>query len=95
MPTTKPTSAAEALGRQKRLLVFGGIILAAQLVNTVVLWRLEGRLPLWSLLAFLGVGIFYAVLLRQYLRLRSLPPAPPEPPGKRRKRLRDPHRKGK
>lgn len=84
----------EALRRQKRLLVFGGVILAAQLVNTAVLWVSTGRFPVWSALAFLGVWVFYAMLLRQYRRVKALAPTPAEKPARKRKRLRDPHRKG-
>ena len=83
----------EALRRQKRLLTLGGVILAAQVIQTGVLWAYRGRFPVWAGVAVLGVWIFYVLLLRQYRRVRALPPTPVETPGKKRKRLRDPHRK--
>lgn len=83
----------EALRRQKRLLTFGAVILAAQVINTAFLWVYYGRFPIWAALAVLGVWIFHAMLLRQYRRVRALPATPAETQGKRkRKRLRDPHR---
>jgi|GEM_PF-2301477 len=93
MFSRKPVTVEEALRRQKRMLTFGGVILAAQFVNTVVLWMSTGRFPTWSGMAFLGLWIFYAMLLRQHRRLKALPPVPSAKPGKKRRRLRDPHRK--
>jgi hypothetical protein len=83
----------EALRRQKRLLRFGGVILAAQVINTAFLWVYHDRFPIWAAVAALGVWIFYVMLLRQYRRVQALPPTPAATPGRRkRKRLRDPHR---
>jgi hypothetical protein len=92
--TTRPViTREEALRRQKRLLRFGGVILAAQVINTAFLWVYYGRFPVWAAVATLGVWIFYVMLHRQYRRVLALPPTPVETPGKKRKRLRDPHRK--
>jgi len=83
----------EALRRQKRLLTFGGVILAAQVINTAMLWTYRGRFPVLAGVAAAGVWIFWVLLLRQYRRVRALPPTPVEKPGRRRKKLRDPHRR--
>ncbi|HEV2734383.1 MAG TPA: hypothetical protein VGV85_06060 [Longimicrobiaceae bacterium] len=92
--STRPViTREEALRRQKRLLTWGGVILAAQVINTAVLWVYYDSFPVWSAVAALGVWIFYVMLHRQYRRVRALPPTPSESPGKKRKRLRDPHRK--
>lgn len=91
--TRRPITREEALRRQKRLLTFGGVILAAQVVNTAFLWVYYGRFPVWAAVAAVGVWIFWVMLLRQYRRVQALPPAPAATPGRRkRKRLRDPHR---
>lgn len=91
--TRRVITREEALRRQKRLLRFGGVILAAQVINTAVLWVYHDRFPIWSAVAVVGVWIFYVMLLRQYRRVQALPPTPVETPGRKRKRLRDPHRK--
>lgn len=93
VPGRRVVTREEALRRQKRLLTFGGVILAAQVIQTAVLWVYHDRFPVWAALAAVGVWIFYVMLLRQYRRVRALPATPAEAPGKRkRKRLRDPHR---
>src|SRR5215211_2022781 len=92
-PTRRTFSREEALRRQKRLLTFGGVILAAQVINTAVLWVYYGRFPIWSAVAVAGVWIFWVMLHRQYRRVQALPPTPVERTGKKRKKLRDPHRK--
>ena len=91
--TRRVITREEALRRQKRLLTFGAVVLAAQVINTAVVWVYTDRFPVWSALAALGVWIFYAMLHRQYRRVQALPPTPAEAPGRKRKRLRDPHRK--
>jgi hypothetical protein len=83
----------EALRRQKRLLTFGGVILAAQVINTAMLWTYRGRFPILAGVAAVGVWIFWVLLLRQHRRVRALPPTPVEKPGRKRKKLRDPHRR--
>lgn len=89
-----PLTIEEALRRQKRLLVYGGVILAVQVIYTAVLWVYTGRFPVWGALATVGIWIFYAMLLRQHRRLRAMPQAPSAGrPAKKRKRLRDPHRR--
>jgi uncharacterized membrane protein len=93
VPGRRALTREEALRRQKRLLTFGAVILAAQVINTAFLWVYYGRFPIWAALAVLGVWIFYAMLLRQYRRVQALPATLPERPGRKRKRLRDPHRK--
>jgi hypothetical protein len=92
-PTRRILTREDALRRQKRLLTFGGVILAAQVIQTAVFWVYNGRFPVWSAVAALGVWVFYVMLLRQYRRVQALPPTPVQSPGKKRKRLRDPHRK--
>lgn len=89
----RPLTIEEALRRQKRLLVYGGVILGVQVIYTAVLWVSTGRFPVWAALAVLGVYIFHSMLLRQHRRLRAMAQRTPEPPKKKRKRLRDPHRK--
>ncbi|HEX2189539.1 MAG TPA: hypothetical protein VHG51_11605 [Longimicrobiaceae bacterium] len=90
----QPLTIEEALRRQKRLLVYGGVILGVQVVYTAVLWVSTGRFPIWAALAVLGVYIFHAMLLRQHRRLRAMAQQQsPDPPKKKRRRLRDPHRK--
>lgn len=92
-PTRPVITREEALRRQKRLLNFGGVILAAQVINTAVLWVYYDRFPIWSAVAVAGVWIFWVMLHRQYRRVQALPPTPGEKPGRGRKKLRDPHRK--
>jgi O-antigen/teichoic acid export membrane protein len=92
MPNQAPLTVEQALRRQRRLLVFGGVILVAQLLNTAVLWVSLGRFPVWAGVALVGVWIFYVMLLRQHRRLRALTPPEAAKPRKKRKRLRDPHR---
>ena len=92
-PGRRVLTREEALRRQKRLLVFGAVILAAQFINTLYLWFHYGRFPIAAGVAFVGVWVFYVMLLRQYRRVRALPPTPAERPGRKRKRLRDPHRR--
>lgn len=89
----KPVTIEEALRRQKRMLAFGGVILAAQLINTIFLWVSTDQFPVWSGMAFVGLWIFTVMLLRQHRRLKALSPTPAAKPGKKRRRLRDPHRK--
>lgn len=80
--------------RQRRLLFWLGALLLLQVLNTVFLWRAYGRFPVWAGIALLGMILFTGVALRQYRRAQSLPPAaPPGEPRKKKRRLRDPHRK--
>ncbi len=93
IPTRRTRTREEALRRQKRLLAFGGVILAAQVINTAMLWVYNGRFPILAGVAAVGVWIFWVMLLRQYRRVRALPATPVEKPGRKRKKLRDPHRR--
>ncbi|HEX8274180.1 MAG TPA: hypothetical protein VF615_16190 [Longimicrobiaceae bacterium] len=93
VPGRRIITREEALRRQKRLLTFGGVILATQVVYTAMIWVYFGRFPIWGAVAALGLWIFWVMLLRQYRRVQALPPTPAGTQGKRkRKRLRDPHR---
>lgn len=85
------TQASSLLARQRRLLFFIGLVLLAQLVNTLFLWRTYGSFPVWSGLATLGLVVFALSALGRYRRIRALPSAPAGPK-KRKRRLRDPHR---
>lgn len=85
------TQTPHLLARQRRTLLFVGVALFAQTVNTFFLWRVYGSFPLWSGLATLGLTLFALSVLARYRRLRALPAAP-APRGKKRRRLRDPQR---
>ncbi|MET0397276.1 MAG: hypothetical protein ABW277_10665 [Longimicrobiaceae bacterium] len=92
IPTRHAGTREQALRRQRRLLTFGGVILAAQVINTAMIWVSRGRFPVLAAVAMVGVWIFWVLLLRQYRRVRALPPTPVAKPGRKRKKLRDPHR---
>jgi hypothetical protein len=89
-----PTAPArDPLAPQRRILLFTGVVLAAQLVNTLFLWRSWGAFPLWSGLATLGLTLFLVSALGRYRRTRALLRARSAEPKRKRRRLRDPHRK--
>lgn len=95
MTRPMPPKHSDLLARQRRVLLFVGLFLLLQTANTVFLWRSYGRFPVWSGIATLGLLVFALMTLRQYRRLQALPPGTPgEPPKRKRRRLRDPKRKG-
>jgi len=85
----------DVVRRQRRLLFWLGVLLLFQVLNTVFLWRATGRFHVWAGIALLGMILFTYFAFRQYRRAQLPPPAPPGEPRKRKRRLRDPHRKGK
>ncbi len=91
-PMPGPT-ARDPLAPQRRILLFTGVVLAAQLVNTLFLWRAWGSFPVWSAIATLGLALFLASVLGRYRRARALLRAGSPEPKKKRRRMRDPHRK--
>lgn len=93
MAPTAPTP-ADPLARVRRLLFWLGLIVALQLANTLFLWQHYGSFPFWSGLATVGLAIFTASAVARYRRTRAALQARSGPPEKKkRRRLRDPHRK--
>ncbi|MDQ3389431.1 MAG: hypothetical protein M3483_08010 [Gemmatimonadota bacterium] len=88
------TSRSDALRQRKRLLIFTGALLALQIINSLLLWRLSGRFPLWAGVAIIGLAVFTGYSLIGYRRVQRIPPETPRKgTEKKRRRMRDPHRK--
>lgn len=75
------------------MLLFTGLVLAAQLINTVFLWISSGSFPVWSGIATVGLTVFLLSAIRRYRRTSAPPGAPISESKTKRRRLRDPHRK--